>query len=162
MLTRLTQLLILLLSSYVSIAMATCVGVGCSCTVAAPTLSFGVYDPKSNTDKTMDGTVNVTCNALLGVYTVSYVIALSTGTGTYTTRILTHSGHTINYNLYTTNTYTIVWGNGIAGTGTISDSYTSVLASEMRPYTVFGMIPKLQNAFVGTPYTDSIEVTVTY
>ena len=152
-----------LFSNCFNTAHATCVGVSCSCSVAAPTLAFGVYDPMSNTDKTMNGSVNVTCNALLGVYTVSYVIALSTGgSGTYTSRTVTHSGHTINYNLYTTAGFATVWGNGTAGTATVSDNYTSVLSSEMRSYTAFGLMPKLQNAFVGTPYTDSINVTVTY
>jgi spore coat protein U domain-containing protein, fimbrial subunit CupE1/2/3/6 len=67
----------------------------------------------------------------------------------------------LNYSLYTTAADTTVWGDGTAGTGTVSDSYTAIGLSETKTYNVFGLLPALQTVGVGS-YTDTVMVAVTY
>lgn len=134
-----------------------------SCSVSATTIAFGSYNPfiASNTEST--GTVTVACSlgGLLSLL-VSYEIKLSTGgSGTYAPRRESSGANTLDYNLYTSNARTTVWGNGSGGTGTISDGYLLGLFTVTRNYTVYGRVPALQNARSGA-YSDSITVTVDY
>jgi spore coat protein U-like protein len=141
---------------------ATCAGLGCSCTAGPNTaVAFGNYNPISATPVTATGVVSVTCSALV-LFTASYVISMNAGnSGTLPNRHMLLSSTQLNYNLYTTAADTTVWGNGTAGTGTVSDSYTAIGLSETRDYTVYGLLPALQTVGVGT-YTDTVTVTVTY
>ena len=68
---------------------------------------------------------------------------------------MTSGAHTLNYNLYTTNTRTTVWGDSTAGTSKVNANGTIVAK------TVYGRIPALQNAFVGS-YSDTITVTIAF
>lgn len=140
---------------------AACGGLGCSCSVGTTAVAFGNYNPISATPVTANGNVAVTCSALV-IFTASYVISMNAGnSGSFATRFMNLTGNHLNYNLYTTVARTIIWGNGTAGTGTVSDSYTAIGLSETRNYTVFGLLPALQALPAGT-YTDTITVTVTY
>ena len=140
---------------------AACGGLGCSCSVGTTAVAFGNYNPISATPVTANGNVAVTCSALV-IFNASYVISMNAGnSGTLPGRFMNLTGNHLNYNLYTTVARTVVWGNGTAGTGTISDSYTAIGLSETRNYTVFGLLPALQALPIGL-YTDSVTVTVTY
>ena len=148
---------------YTISAYAACSGLGCSCAVtpAPAAVAFGSYNPISGTADTTTGNIAVTCSALV-LFTASYVISLSTGaSGSYTTRFMNLTGNHLNYNLYTQAARTTVWGDGTAGTVTVSDSYTAIGLSETRNYTVYGLLPALQAVPAGA-YTDTITVTVTY
>lgn len=141
---------------------ATCSGLGCTCSVATTPVAFGSYVTTSPTPKTANGNVAVTCSALV-IFTASYAIRMAKGnSATYTPRFMNLLGVHLNYNLYTTAAFTSIWGDGTAGTSTISDSYTALVIGPMtRNYTVFGQVPALQPVGPGT-YTDSVLVTVTY
>lgn len=142
---------------------ASCVGLGCACAVSpAPTaVAFGNYNPISGPAISTTGNIAVTCSALV-LFTTSYVISLSAGnSGSFTTRFMNLTGNHLNYNLYTQAAHTTVWGDGTAGTATVSDSYIAVALSETRNYTVYGLLPALQAVPAGA-YTDTITVTVTY
>lgn len=142
---------------------AACAGLGCSCAVspAPTTVAFGNYDPTSGAAKSTTGNIAVTCSALV-LFTVSYVISLNAGnSGSFTTRFMNLTGNHLNYNLFTQAGHTTIWGNGTAGTSTVSDSYTAIGLSETRNYTVYGLLPALQAVPAGV-YTDTITVTVTY
>ncbi len=121
-----------------------------SCTVTITNVAFGDYDVFTKTDTKANGDVKIKCTA-----SVSYTISLSTGSGTYTTRIMKSGSNELDYNLYTTTQDLTVWGNGTSGTAT--EGATSTGAT----YTVYGMIPSLQNVPVGS-YSDTITVTVKY
>ena len=121
-----------------------------TCSVSSPGVSFGSYDPFSAVALNGTGTITVTCNP-----SASFVISLSPGSGSYALRTMTSGVHTLDYNLYTSNARTTVWGDGTAGTGTVANSGTTFNR------TVFGRVPALQNAFVGS-YSDTITVTVVY
>lgn len=152
-------IILFLCNFYSSTSYATCLGLGCSCSVATTAVTFGTYVP--TTLKTANGNVAVTCSALV-IFTVSYVISMAKGnSSTYTPRFMSLLSNQLNYNLYTTNAFTSIWGDATGGTVTVSDSYTSVGFSTTRNYTVFGRIPASQFVNTGT-YTDSVLVTVTY
>ncbi|MDR3501928.1 MAG: spore coat U domain-containing protein [Legionella sp.] len=142
---------------------ASCIGINCTCTTTANTVAFGSYNPVSGTALTATGNVAVTCSALVAGLNVSYVIALNAGqNGSFSARKMAMGSSLLQYNLYTSSTYTSVWGDGASGTSTVSDSYLLSLLSVTRNYAVYGSMPVSQNVVPGTSYADTITVTVTY
>lgn len=155
-------MLTLVLFFFPIITSATCIGVGCTCSISAGTFNIGAYAPLSGSTTSGTGTVSVTCSALVVGLNVSYVISLNQGSsGTFTARTMTLSAVPLNYNIYTTSGFTSVWGDGTSSTVTVSDSYILNVLSTTRNYTMFGLIPASQNVGPGT-YTDTITATVTY
>lgn len=130
-----------------------------TCQVNAATLAFGNYTPGAGT---VSGTttVNVLCTK-----TTPYTVALnagSTGGSTFAQRLLANGVNTLQYNLYTTNTYATVWGDGSGTTATQAGAGAGLATA--NALTVFGQLPDNatnQNAVPGA-YTDTITVTVTY
>lgn len=121
-----------------------------TCTVSASGIAFGGYDPFVNQDVDSVANVSVNCDA-----TTSYSIALSTGTGSYDSRVMTSGIHQLLYNLYIDATLTTVWGDGTGHSAMVSD--TQAVAN----HTVYGRIPARQDAYVGT-YSDTIVITLTF
>lgn len=141
---------------------ATCIGLGCTCTVTALPLAFGNYDPTSNTVNDMTGTVTVTGVAFIVGVVISYEIQLSKGnSSSYATRQLKNGNNVLNYNLYTTVGRTQIWGDSTEGTGSVSDGYTMIGLSNIINYTVYGRIPARQNVVAGA-YSDTIVVTLIF
>jgi spore coat protein U-like protein len=135
--------------------------IGETCTIQASAVNFGSYDPFTSAPTDATGTVSVTCEAPASVL-VSYTMLLSPGgSGSYASRTLASGSYTLNYNLYTSAAHAAVWGDGSAGTSTISDGYLLNVGSVTRDYPVYGRILAAQNAAVGT-YSDTITVTVNY
>ena len=136
-----------------------------TCTVAADVHAFGAYDTINPTSGTSSITVTCTHDKNPAV-TFSYTIALSSGPGSYASRQMTGTGDTLTYNLYTTAAHTTVWGNGTAGTATVSNSFTVPSGagnSGFKIDTVYGLITAPQNVTPGAYSTATpITVTVTY
>jgi spore coat protein U-like protein len=128
------------------------IGRAAGCTVSTSGISFGNYDVFSTLNDDITGTVNVNC--LSGT---TYVISLSSGSGTYTSRIMTNGANILAYNLFLDPTHLTIWGDGSAGTGTLTGTGTGANTAA----TVYGRIPAGQNAAVGA-YSDVITVTVTF
>jgi spore coat protein U-like protein len=122
------------------------------CTISTSGLSFGNYDVFSTTNTDITGTINVNCTNK-----TSYVLSLSTGSGTYSSRTMKSGTNILAYNLFLDPTHLTIWGDGSAGTGTVSGSGTGANTAT----TVYGRIAARQNVRVGT-YSDVITVTVTY
>jgi spore coat protein U-like protein len=120
------------------------------CSLSTSGIAFGGYDPFINQNVDSAATINVTCDE-----TTAYSIALSTGSGTYETRVMTSGLHHLLYNLYLNASLTTVWGDGTGQSATLSD--TQAVAN----YTVYGRIPAGQNAHVGV-YSDTIVITLTF
>lgn len=120
-------------------------------------ISFGNYSANSASDKTMNGTV--TANCTLGGTLPSFTIALSTGgSNTFLSRTMNLLVvNTLDYNIYTTNGYTTVWGDGT--NSTVTQSYGG--GSGSVNFTAYGKIPTGQYVLPGA-YGDSITITVTY
>ncbi len=139
------------------------------CTLNVSPMSFGTYNP---TLTTAVGTS--TSGTLLCTYTgtgFTANITVSTGnSGSYATRHLVLGAQSLNYNVYLDPGYTVIFGNGSAGTSDFTVCYpggsvvctgTTVQSGVTYTGTVYGRIPAGQNVKAGT-YTDTLVVTVTY
>jgi spore coat protein U-like protein len=136
-------------------------GAQAACTVSATTLAFGNYSPRSASITSSVGTIRISCTALLQL-NVSYSIALSAGGGgSYATRRLTSGSNRLPYQLYRDSAGTSIWGDGTAGTSTVTGVETLVLLGSGRNLSVYGRLPPGQNVAPGA-YADTVQVTVTY
>lgn len=136
-----------------------------SCTVTPSGLAFGNYDPSSAIPTDTTGTITVSCSAAVAA-TTTYTLALSAGTsGTIGQRTLTSGHSTLNYQLYSDPTRSVVWGDGTGGSSTVTGSIIVVLSgvtgSGSQIQTVFGRIPAGQLS-VPASYSDTILLTVAY
>lgn len=140
--------------------------VAVSCNASSSALAFGSYDPSRPTASDAQASISVTCTYLLslGTATVAYQITLSPGGGSYAQRRMSAGGDNLRYNLYADAAATQIWGDGSAGTVTVSDSYQlgfGLLGSKTVSYPVYGRVPAGQTVPAGA-YADSVTVTVTY
>jgi spore coat protein U-like protein len=138
-----------------------------NCTVSATNLGFGTYTQGA-------GAVNATSTVTVGcTHKTGYTVALNGGTtalGTVAQRLMTDGvagDPTLQYNLYTTVADATVWGDGTGSSVTQAGTGAGVLTP--TNFTVFGNLPDNANnqtantsGALGTTYTDTITVTVTY
>ena len=132
------------------------------CSVSATPLAFGTYDPVSGPAAQSSGTLTVSCS---NGPNASYTIALNTGlSGSYFPRQMASGADRLPYQLFTDPAHTLVWGDGSAGTSTLSDRMV-IPPPRSRPvtrnYTIYGQIPGRLPVSPGS-YTDVVTVTVTY
>lgn len=132
-----------------------------NCNVTANGLSFGIYDVFSNVPKDTTGTVTVTCNAPSQNPNapIPVTISLSPGSsGTFAQRRLQYSGgaETLNYNLFTTPSFSSIWGDGSGGSQVQTGIVTKVAPLNA---VIYGRIPARQNVSAGA-YSDVITVTI--
>jgi len=138
-----------------------------SCSVSTPGLNFGSYDVYTVGATNSSGTLTVTCdlNPPPGNADISYTISLSTGSSnSFVQRQMKSGANTFGYNLYTTNAYSVVWGDGTGSTVTVAGSMrlTTPNPSKTNTHTVHGQVPALQDVAVASDYRDNVTVTVTY
>ena len=135
-------------------AVTTTISGVCVVSTASTGLSFGTYDPTSNSDTLGLTTFKVQCSSGL-----PYTVGLSAGaSGSDTARTMSNGGATaLNYHLYSNSGRTTNWG---ASTGALSDTGAG-LATE-NTVTVYGKIPKNQYGPSLGSYSDSITATITY
>lgn len=133
------------------------------CSVSATSLNFGNYNPLDLLPRDSSAAVNVSCNLLLGLsLAVSYELRLSTGSGGgYGLRTLVGPGTPLGYQLYLDPARLLVWGDGTAGTATVTDSFLLGLLGVNRQYPVYGRLPAGQQV-AGGLYADSITVTLDF
>ncbi len=141
-----------------------------TCSMSTPGLNFGAYDVFAASAVNGSGNLPVTCSLIAPANDgkVSYTITLSTGSSnSFVQRLMqnsTTSGNTLGYNLYTSNTYSVVWGDGTGATQTIAGSMQlnkTTNPSQTDQHTVYGKIPALQDAAVGS-YRDNVTATVNF
>ena len=140
-----------------------------SCTVSTPGLNFSSYDVFAAGATNNNTTLAVKCDINApppGSVNISYTIDLSTGSSnSFVQRQMKSGANTFGYNLYTTNTYSVVWGDGTGATATIPGTMHLIQGSnpsQTNTHTVYGRIPALQDAAVASDYRDNVTVTVTY
>jgi spore coat protein U-like protein len=142
-------------------AAQTAAALGETCTVAGSGVAFGGYTPTSATALAGTGTITMTCSGLVSLLD-SWTITLSAGLyGTFAARKMKTGSSLLSYNLYTSAAHSVVWGDGTAGTGVVSDTETFTIGTNYYYYTVYGLIGAMQDLPAGT-YTDTITVTVNY
>lgn len=138
-----------------------------SCSLSVGALNFGAYDVFAGGDLAANADVVVSCRRVAGdpvPVLVGYEVALSTGSaGSYVQRRMQSGVNGLGYNLYTSNNYSQVWGNGSGSTRTVSGLFLfgSSTAPSTRRHTMYGRVPARQDVAVGT-YADNVLVTVTY
>ena len=125
---------------------------GHACTLNVTGVNFGSYDVFSNS--ALDSTGNIDVNCPIGV---GYSMALTTGGGTHTQRVMGSGAHRLNYNLYTAANRAVVWGDATSGTVTVNGTGIGVNVN----HAVYGRIPALQNVHAGS-YSDIIIVELTF
>jgi len=138
-----------------------------TCAISTPGVSFGSYNVFAVSAVNSTGTLSVTCSLIPPSIdgNVSYVISLSTGSSnSFLQRKMFSAANALGYNLYTSNTYSVVWGDGTGSTQTVSGTiklniFTNPSQTVMQ--TVYGQIPALQDAAVGG-YSDSVTATVSF
>lgn len=118
---------------------------------------FGSYSVFTATDTTGVGTFSVQdCSGKAS----SFTAALSSGSGPVAARTMTLIGGTdkLQYNLYTSSTFTTIWGDtaGFMVSGTGATGPTS-----NTPVAIYDRIPAEQDVSAGT-YTDSITLTISF
>ena len=126
-----------------------------NCAVAASDLAFGNYSASTATPVTATTSISVTCTANL-----AYAVALDGGTttGQVTDRAMTDgSSHQLTYGLYTSGSYSTLWGDGTGSSATVPGTGTGSAQS----LTVYGRIPAAQYVAAGS-YADRVTVTVSY
>ena len=129
------------------------------CNVIGPNLSFGSYDTLSAFGATTSGTISITCDETPPP-TVQVQVGPSTVSGGVQPRRMRHLAgtDTLAYNMYVDAAGTSIWGDGSAGTVTLSDR-----VQKNKPWlpTVYGRMPPGQDVTVGS-YADAIAITIIF
>lgn len=132
-----------------------------ACTVMASGLNFGVMTFQNFSDIDSMGSIEISCNNP----NVSYTILLSEGAGTYAQRRMTANGQGLGYNIFTSATYTSIWGDGTGGTATVAGTVSSNANGQNNRglHTLYGRVPlvSIREAYSGS-YADLIAVTISY
>lgn len=120
----------------------------------ASSVDFGTYSVFEVTPNNFGvGTIAISCQGGGGPFKVS----LSTGQShSFSARDMQSGASHLSYNLYTTAARSVVWGDGSGGSSALPAGRNTTTRLD-----IFGQIPALQDAAVGT-YTDSIVATVDF
>jgi spore coat protein U-like protein len=130
-----------------------------TCLVTATSLIFPPYVPAAGTLKATS-TISLRCTN-----GVQYGVGMSVGTTageTYAQRLLAGGANTLQYNIYTSNAYSSIWGDG-SGTTQIVSGNAAGFATPIT-LTVYGELPDsaANQAAVPGNYSDTILVVLTY
>ncbi len=131
-----------------------------ACTVSATALAFGNYTPTAGA-LTNSSTISVACTK-----TSPYTVTLnggSTSGGTIGQRLMSNGTQTLQYNLYTSNTYATILGDGVTS-GSANVTGTGAGLAVPSTITVYGKLPDsaANQAVPAGSYTDTITVSVAY
>lgn len=96
--------------------------IGCTCNVVASDIVFDNLNPLAG-QQPASGTVTVDCTHVIDV-APSVIVRINDGTwGTMAARKMRNAaGETLDYNIYTTNQYGVVWGDLTGGASNITIS----------------------------------------
>jgi spore coat protein U-like protein len=130
-----------------------------ACTVAMPSLSFGMYDALSAAPVTTSGNAVISCNDNQPV-TVTVQLGPSAVSGGYLPRRMRVAGGSdvLNYNFYADASATSVFGDGTGGTVTRS---AKVFKNQPWSVTFYGRIAPNQDVAPGS-YADTLSITINF
>lgn len=126
-----------------------------ACTLSATNMEFGNYDANAGTPTDTTASLNVLCTNGQP-YTVSLDAGTTSG-NSVAVRNMTDGSELLSYGLYTDTTRGTIWGDGTAGTSTV----TGTGNGSQQALTVYGRVPVNQRVAQGS-YSDTITATVTY
>ncbi len=145
-----------------TLGLAAAPAVAVTCSLQAPGLVFGAYNPLSLTPVDSASGVTVTCTGIPGT-SVVYALRLGPGgSGSFSERRMRSASQwALTYNLYTNPARTLVWGDGNGGSQVVSDAFTLSAPSASRVHPVHGRLFARQNVPPGT-YVDTLVLTVDF
>ena len=132
----------------------------CSCSATTTNANFGTYDPTAAAPADTAGTVTINCTGLVALLGSVEVAASAGSSGNVVQRTMRQGVNSLNYNLYVDPARSIVFGNGTAGSQTITRPLNGLLIFG-QSVSFYGRVPARQWASAGV-YNDSIVITVTY
>lgn len=135
-----------------------------ACNVTATGIAFGRYDVLSLVPRDSTGTVSVYCDDAPPPDVAIAIGPSANGSGFTPRKMRNASGpDLLNYNLYTTSSASVIWGDGTAGTSTVVLERVRKIHKNKPPVvtTIYGRIPARQNVSPGN-YSDSLTVTITW
>ncbi len=128
-----------------------------SCTVSTSGVAFGTYDTLGGQPGDSSGYVTVSCTGTSGEV-VNFTLSSATNT-----RNLQGPRRALIYQLYVDASRTQVWGDGTAGTSTITASITvGSNGSVQQNYYVYGRIAGGQSAAEAGSYLDTLLVNLNW
>lgn len=155
----LSLLLIFLLSLFFIGEARAAVPNSCSITGVGD-VNFGSYDVLSALNNDSTGSITVDCGPDAWTYNVRISIGPSPNSGGFTPRKMKLATGTdlLNYNLFTTASRDIIWGDGTSGTSTITRNI-----QKNRPWTgtVYGRMPPGQDVGIGS-YGEVLVITINF
>jgi spore coat protein U-like protein len=133
--------------------------VAAACTVAMPSLSFGLYDALSSAPVTTSGNAVITCNENPPP-TVTVQLGPSSVSGGFFPRRMraAASSDLLDYNFYADASAAAVFGDGTGGTVT-----RSAKVNKNQPWSVtfYGRIAPNQDVAPGS-YADTLTITINF
>lgn len=132
----------------------------CSCSATTTNASFGAYDPTAAAPTDTSANVTINCAGLVSLFGTVEIAASPGSSGSAAQRTMRQAVNSLNYNLFVDPARTIIFGNGTAGTQTITRPLNGLLIFGQTVF-FYGRIPARQWARAGT-YTDNVVITVTY
>lgn len=129
-----------------------------NCVIDAPDLNLGAFDGTNNLQ--VNSTISVRCTS-----GTTFTVDLSTGaSASYSNRTMSNGTDTLVYNLYTSNSYTTVWGDGSGSTGHGSGTGAGMGVPNAQTLTVYGQLLATANtgAVGAGTYTDNVTASVIY
>jgi spore coat protein U-like protein len=132
-----------------------------ACSVWTTNLAFGGYDVFAGTPLDSSGSVAVSCNEFPPP-DVLITIGRSLYSGGFRPRRMKHATRPdlLDYNLYTDSSRTTVWGDGSAGTGTVTLRRVRTRRRRRPVVTpIYGRVFPQQNVSTGS-YSDVLTVTI--
>ncbi|MHB8109711.1 MAG: Csu type fimbrial protein [Syntrophorhabdaceae bacterium] len=152
---------VIILVSCILLALVYVDTVYAACHVTISAINFGSYDVFSTSPVDSVGSLTISCtNPGTGVF-ATVAISASPNSGSVSPRKMKRvgGGDLLNYNLFTTSSRTTVWGDGTAGSITVT---TPSRVRQGRPVTIniYGRIPAGRDVTFGS-YADTLVVTVT-
>ena len=141
-------------------------GAKAACTVSATGVMFGTYDGYAASPVDVTGTIRLTCDANSGANPIQ--IALNVGSvvaggASYAERFMASSNVYLGYNLYTDPARATVWGDGSAGTQTVTAPASLAANGGTSTFTVYGRVRAGQRRYTPTgAYSTSVTATATY
>ncbi|WP_445679184.1 Csu type fimbrial protein [Radicibacter daui] len=131
------------------------------CSATSTPLAFGIYRPFDMTATYSNATVTVHCTSLVTLL-LTFNVSLSSGSaGSYSSRQMRNGSASLGYNLYLSNQYSSVWGDGTGGTANVGFSSLVTIFPFDIVYTMYGRIPAQQPVRAGA-YIDTVQIVITY
>jgi spore coat protein U-like protein len=132
-----------------------------TCSASAANLNFLTYTPGGGAPT---ASTNVTVKCTTGTKFTVFLNAGSTAGGSFAQRLMANGASTLQYNLYTDNKFTTVFGDGTASTSGVPGTGAGVTAANQVLVPVYGNLPDsaTNQAAIPGSYSDTIAVTVSY